>query len=103
MTKEYYECHITMISSKEDNCEKCSNRDLVKTWVEYAGWKYSSIDGDPTLGAGIKCYATHHYNKKYTVKDVKKMMDNAVNLIKYSGAKILRKKIELVIYDERIK
>lgn len=89
--KQYYECHITI---KGDPCKIFSS-------IEKAGWKYSAIDGDPDLGKGVKCYATKQFNKRLSIDNIILKLKATADLIKeLSGAKILRKKIELVIYDK---
>lgn len=91
MTKQYYECHVTMSGNKE----------AIKKCVEKLKWKFSCIDGDPTLGDGLKCYATRHFNHKLkesaVLNELHRIADSLVN----SGIEVLRRKIERVIYDDR--
>ena len=87
----YYECHITM--------EGC--RDKLKHWVEGLNWKFSCIDGDITLGNGVKCYATRHFNGKLSEMAVLKTLQATANLLMAQGASVLRRKIERVIFDDR--
>lgn len=98
MTNEYYECHITMDPLPALGLG-------IQEAFEQVGWLYSCIDGDPELGKGVKCYATRHFNsKKYTVAKLKVKLDNTAEKIhKLCAAKIIRKKIELVVYDTRCK
>lgn len=95
--KQYYELHITMLGVPN----------LVKQVVEQIGWKFSCIDGDPTLGEGVKCYATTHLHSSLSLKEVKHFLNIATeNLEIYSAAEcitVLRKKVEFVVYDELIK
>lgn len=95
MTKEYYECHVTM---------KVEERHLldVKYVVNIEGWTFSKIDGDIDLGVGVKCYATHQYSKRVELSDVKERMEEMAVLCAGQTAKILRKKIEVIIYDVRL-
>lgn len=92
--KQYYECHITMMGDPT----------TIAKATDVMGWKFSKIDGDPDLGAGIKCYATHQFNGKYTKEFILDVLnETAAEIENFSMCQILRKKIELVIYDERIK
>lgn len=90
--KAYFECHITFTKPKD-----------VKPLV-IDKWKFSSIDGDPVLGAGIKSYYTRQYPASFDVKEVVKDMDKLIPIInKEKNHKVLRTKVELVLYDNRIK
>lgn len=99
MTQEYYECHITCIG----------NPDKLQSVIESLGWKFSKIDGDPTLGNGVKCYATKHYNKRLSKAEVAWALEATAETIRIAGAslgckfRVLREKIELVIHDVRHK
>ena len=94
--KQYYECHITMMG----------NPQVIKPHVDTLKWKFSTIDGDPDLGAGVKCYATRHFNKRYSEEYVATRLKIASSILEVYGFindfKVLRRKIELVIYDGRI-
>lgn len=88
--KQYYECHITMEGKP----------DTIKKTVELLGWKFSKIDGDPTLGDGVKCYATRHYNKKYSLDFIIEVVaETSQEINRFCGAEILREKVELVVHD----
>jgi hypothetical protein len=91
MTKQYYECHITL----EDDPDK------VKIACRDIGWKYSRIDGDPVLGKGLKCYATKHFNYKLDESVVLELLNNAADEMKLSGLKVTRRKVEKVLHDDR--
>jgi len=92
MSKTYYECHITMLGDPK----------LIQWAVENMKWKFSKIDGDPVEGAGVKCYATKHYNAKHMPHDVTAMLlHGATVLAIYPGIEVTRRKVELVIYDDR--
>lgn len=93
MTKQYYECHVTCLGTPEE----------VKPHVEFIGWTFSAIDGDPDFGPGIKCYATHHYNFRHTTDDVMDWVSMAAQTLRKFGIKVIREKVELVIYDIRSK
>ncbi len=90
--KEYYECHITMIGDPT----------LIEAATQQTLWKFSCIEGDPDLGDGVKCYATRQYNKKDTIVAISYRMEETAKLIKKkSNCRILRQKIEYVLYDVR--
>ena len=91
--KEYYEAHITMLGKPA----------TIKPLVESLGWKFSAIDGDPVLGPGLKCYATTFFNpKKLSKEKAINELDNAAITLAYQhGVKVTRRKIELVIFDDR--
>lgn len=91
-TKQYYECHITMLGDK----------DTIRIPVELRHWKFSAIDGDPTLGDGIKCYATRHFNYKLPEEEVLTRLELMANYLRDTcGIEVIRRKIERVIYDDR--
>lgn len=78
-------------------------REVLKPIVERVapGWKFSSIEGDIVLGDGIKCYATRLTNSRKPIDDVlKELHETADNLVN-AGAEVMRRKTELVIYDDR--
>lgn len=88
----YYECHITV----ED-----PNYDWCRILIENMKWKYSRIDGDPIMGPGVKQYATRHYNSKLDKEKVLDELFSAANELIDNGIKVTRRKIELVIWDDR--
>lgn len=88
---KYYECHITMIGKPE----------FIKPLVEKTKWKFSSIDGDPVLGDGIKCYATRLFNYKLPQDQVLDILFHTANNLKDKDCNVVRRKIELVIYDDK--
>lgn len=90
--KAYFECHITFTKPK----------DTAPLKIEH--WKFTSIDGDPVLGDGIKSYYTRQYNGNTDVKEIVKTMDALIPIInKEKDHKVLRTKVELVLYDNRLK
>ena len=91
----YYECHIT--------CEVDKRRPLKHIVEQELGWKFSCIDGDPSLGIGIKCYATQHFRGGRLRDEVILIMDKTAKLLEADGFKVLRQKVELVIYDTKLK
>ena len=91
----YYECHITLKDSLP--------RDYVRQQVEEFNWKFSAIDGDPILGNETFCYATRHYPESKPKDEViKDMNDMAVRLAK-DEIEVVREKVELVIYDTKVR
>lgn len=92
MTKPYYELHVTCIGDKA----------VVQAAVEKIGWSFSAIDKDIILGEGIKCYATKHFSKRTSHTTLRQQLDSATFQLKIStGVKVIRKKMEEVLYDER--
>jgi hypothetical protein len=89
--RKYFECHITFLGTKED--KKLIEKDLK--------WKFSIIDGDPVLGAGVKCYATKHYPWHKNSEDVKEEVLEVGKKLRDLNKKVLRKKIEMVIWDTK--
>ena len=95
--QEYYECHVTVQPD-----EQCPTRKTnIKRLVEQVNWTFSSIDGDPDFGAGIKCYATFHFHKTTKQERIIEKMEALADQLKSHGHKVLRTKIELVVYDNR--
>lgn len=88
----YYECHITFEADKR--------RPLVDI-VKSIGWKFSCIDGDPSMGMGIRCYATHHFNGGHGIKDVVITMEKTAEHLAANRCKVIRQKVELVVYDTK--
>lgn len=91
MTKTYYEAHITLNGDPEFSKES----------VESINWKFSKIDGDPVMGDGVKCYATRHFNAKWPTEDVVAWLFAAATKLNRLGIEVTRRKVELVIYDDR--
>jgi hypothetical protein len=74
----------------------------LKRLVEHHGWKFSCINGDPVLGDGVKCYATMFYSVRKDEEWVLAELNGiALNLID-DGAIVIRRKIERVVYDDKI-
>ena len=91
--KQYYEAHVTMVGVPTK----------LRPIVEKIGWKFSAIDGDIDLGEGLKCYATRQMNKRLGEEAVIAMLNSAAGDLEKDGAHILRRKVELVIFDNRPK
>lgn len=87
--KDLYECHIT-----------CSRDDAgkVQAVAKHVGWKFSQIDGDPVLGKEVFCYLTTHDDQYVTMYN---RMEKAVACLQAVSVHVVRKKIELTIYDTK--
>ena len=96
--QEYYECHVTV---QPANKNTMGDKRQIKALVEQANWTFSSIDGDPDFGVGVKCYATFHYHKTTERELIIEKMEALAANLKDNGHKVLRTKIELVVYDNR--
>ena len=88
---KYYECHVTLEGIP----------DVIRPDVESLKWKFSAIDGDPTLGNGVKCYATRHFNFKIPEQQVLTELLNVGSILRFKH-RVLREKIELVLFDSRV-
>lgn len=103
--KKYYECHITIEPHEAANAgEARMFKDAVRESVEQTlgikGWKFSAIDGDPLLGAGTKFYATTHFSARRPLRWVCGELDTMCAFLSIAcDYRILRRKIELVVYD----
>lgn len=73
----------------------------IRPEVEKRKWKFSVIDGDPVLGEGVKCYATRLFNKKLGSPVVQKLLFQMAEQLECCGFSVLRRKVELVIFDDR--
>lgn len=92
LMKQYYEAHVTMTG----------DRNLLEEVIKSVRWKFSAIDGDPNLGEGVKLYATRQYNKKIGEEMAVQLLKDMAEYLVFCGATILRRKIELVIFDDRV-
>lgn len=98
MTKPYYECHITI---QHSHCSLELER--IQDAIEDNGWKYSVIDGDPTIGDGCFCYATTHISAKAELKTVIDQMAAVAESLSAQDMRVIRQKVELVVYDTKQK
>lgn len=89
--RTYYECHVTMEAHPE----------YARPHVAAEGWKFSAIDGDPSLGRGLKCYATRHYNAKLPIDRVVELLVAVAAALDAAGCHVVRRKVELVVFDDR--
>lgn len=91
MVSSYYESHITMLGKPEE----------LRPFVETLGWKFSAIDGDPTLGPGVKCYATQHNRVSLSQTVVLSALNVSADWLENQGIEVIRRKVEKVIHDDR--
>lgn len=84
--KDDFECHITLPASTEN---------FLKSAYPL-GWKFSMIDGDPTLGDGVKCYLTCHSSN---YDEIKLKMRTALIYLAERYIPFIRAKIEQTVFD----
>ncbi len=87
-----YECHITLYGDRKA-IEK-------KVKALHLDWHFSAIDGDPDLGEGVKCYLTKHYSEVHKLEAIISQMTTVANYLKGFDLCPIRKKIEVIIYDQ---
>lgn len=76
----------------------------IKELVESFDWKFSCIDGDPDLGNGVKCYGTIQRNiVKYDLEEIIQIVKLTAKALRDTNIKVLREKVELILYDKRYK
>lgn len=85
-----YECHITI--------EKPENLDRVLYLAKHYQWKTSYIQNDPLLGNNPYFYFTCHHSDE---KSIFEKMDEFAWVLSFDGVKVLRQKIEKIIYDTK--
>lgn len=88
---KYFECHVTMTGDAA----------TIRPLVERLKWKFSVIDGDILLGDGAKCYATRLFNARLEQQGVMLQLLNVANKLESYGCNVIRRKMEMVIYDDR--
>tara|TARA_R110000822_G_scaffold8487_10_gene33329 strand:- start:50 stop:355 length:306 start_codon:yes stop_codon:yes gene_type:complete len=93
MSKNYYECHVTFMANSFDNPTSMGPTGM--------GWKFSQIDGDPVLGAGVKSYFTRQFRESLQLDSVKAEVDQVAEVLIAEGYEVLRRKVELVVYDSK--
>jgi hypothetical protein len=92
-----FETHITINTTTCVGAWKDRLKEIAKGSVGM--WSTSEITDDPVLGPGNKFYFTS-YNTDY-LKALMNMDATVANLL-YFGFVPIRKKIELIMFDERI-
>lgn len=86
------EIHITCNTTDKELID-----DIVR---EYSNWKTSSIQGDPVLGPETRYYLTSH--AKNFPKAYSEMVEMS-KCLEANGVTITRQKIELIIFDTKLK
>lgn len=89
----YYECHITVLPNSYWSVA------LLEQRIPHDGWHFSKIDGDPNLGAGLKCYATKHFPAQTDFLSVLDQLDKTARALQAHDVHVIRTKIELILYD----
>lgn len=93
MSDKLYECHITLPPPATPE-ERARLEDMARNYR----FKTSQIDGDPQLGAHVFFYLTGHDSDFNSMKG---RMDDLALRVASAGVKVLRRKIEHIVYDER--
>ena len=88
-----YECHITV-----DTPEDQDRFDRLVQFADEWGWKSSWIERDPLLGDKQFFYFTRHSNN---FKEIEREMDLTANVLDRVGYPVLRKKIEMIVFDTK--
>jgi hypothetical protein len=103
MSKRYFEAHVTFTAG--DNSRTTDPTYWARFLVERNKWKFSQISGDANLGPGAKMYATRQMNERIGVDEAIKQLEAMATILDKSPEtdtyKVLRKKIELVLFDDR--
>jgi len=89
--KRYYELHVTFVGP--------GGPALVSD--PPTGWTYSRIDGDPDLGPGVKRYLTTHRPELLPERQLELDLALATKWLQEHGFTVLRRKVELVVRDDR--
>lgn len=88
--RDYFECHVTFMPNSGE------------TIVHNPGWIFSAINGDPVLGQGVKSYLTRQYSSRYPLQHVINETEAVAEALRKSGlVKVLRTKVERVVYDSK--
>lgn len=95
----YFELHIT-VEAQSIGVEEIVMRALLDS--DGQTWKFSKIDGDPILGAGTKMYATAHFDRHHKRAHVYEELDFIAEMLTLVGLNVVRKKIEMVVFDELV-
>ena len=93
MSKNYYECHVTFLAPADSHPSTMG--------PALMGWKFSQIDGDPVLGAGVKSYFTRQFRESIPLDSVTAEVEQVAEVLVAEGYEVLRRKVELVVYDSK--
>jgi hypothetical protein len=96
----YFECHIT-VENKHGSIQddEAKMREILETH-EKGQWKFSKLEDDIILGPGSKMYATTHYPTDYGLRHVRSLMAITIKKLQESDLKVIRSKVETVVYDQ---
>lgn len=83
-----FECHLTFSIGFAASVQSYA----------HDGWKFSKIDGDPVLGDKVFCYLTAYDDN---IVDMLNRMNAKAAFLQQVGVPVIRKKIELILVDER--
>jgi hypothetical protein len=86
---KYIELHITYLNGESEEVPQVS------------GWKHTAIDGDFNLGNGVKHYLTRQAHRRHGIVGLVRDMEQVADELERSGKKVLRTKVEEVLYDRR--
>lgn len=90
---DLYECHVTV-----NKPTTASDRKLLDDVAVYLHWKTSEIDGDPVLGRKLHYYFTSHGDD---FEVLRQRMLRLSQHLRDRDVKIVREKIEKIVYDVR--
>lgn len=93
MKAKEYEAHVTVDFRGQPS--------HLKAFIKSRDWHHSAIDSDPLLGEGVKHYATTHYPIRTSREKVEEACLEMAAQLKRAGYKVLRAKVELVLFDRR--
>ena len=85
-----YECHITCLIKDAEKAQQIA--DLIK-------WKTSQIARDVTLGDDTYFYLTCHERDLF---EMMSKLNHTANELEMANVFVVRKKIELIIYDTKM-
>ena len=84
-----YECHVTLHNPNKEICEL-----IAKDFK----WKTSEIERDPVLGNDTFFYFTSHSKNFVALMEEMQELENQLTIAEQT---VIRKKIELIIYDTK--
>lgn len=107
--KQFRDRHAGILQEVDKNLDSCTNFEIHITLgndfrpdsailKHFNTWKYSCIDGDPLLGKGKKHYLTTH---RKTRPNAVAAITTMVDILEEYSYKILRVKIEAIVYDTK--